>query len=39
MDSLNSGASIYQKRLYFDELFKFELGLSVIKKEKRLRRG
>lgn len=39
MDSLNSGASIYQKRLYFDELFKFELGLSVIKKGKEVEKG
>ncbi|MFZ3123006.1 MAG: ATP-dependent DNA helicase RecG [Thermodesulfovibrionales bacterium] len=38
-DSLNSGASIYQKRLYFDELFKFELGLSVIKKGKEVEKG
>ncbi|MDI6744287.1 MAG: ATP-dependent DNA helicase RecG [Thermodesulfovibrionales bacterium] len=39
IDSLNSGASIYQKRLYFDELFKFELGLSVIKKGKEVETG
>ena len=39
IDSLNSGASIYQKRLYFDELFKFELGLSVIKRGKELEKG
>ena len=39
IDSLNSGASIYQKRLYFDELFKFELGLSVIKRGKEVERG
>lgn len=39
IDSLNSGASIYQKRLYFDELFKFELGLSVIKKGKEVENG
>ncbi|MDP3259396.1 MAG: ATP-dependent DNA helicase RecG, partial [Thermodesulfovibrionales bacterium] len=38
-DSLNSGASIYQKRLYFDELFKFELGLSVIKRGKEVEKG
>ncbi|MBA3070852.1 MAG: ATP-dependent DNA helicase RecG, partial [Nitrospirae bacterium] len=39
IDSLNSGASIYQKRLYFDELFKFELGLSVIKRGKEVEKG
>ncbi len=39
IDSLNSGASIYQKRLYFDELFKFELGLSVIKRGKEIEKG
>ncbi|HBR22602.1 MAG TPA: DNA helicase RecG, partial [Nitrospiraceae bacterium] len=39
IDSLNSGASIYQKRLYFDELFKFELGLSIIKKGKEVENG
>ena len=39
IDSLNSGASIYQRRLYFDELFKFELGLSVIKRGKKVEKG
>ena len=39
IDSLNSCSSIYQKRLYFEELFKFELGLSVIKKGKEVERG
>ena len=39
IDNLNSSASIYQKRLYFDELFKFELGLSVIKKGKEVENG
>lgn len=39
IDSLNSGTSIYQKRLYFDELFKFELGLSVIKRGKEIEKG
>jgi len=39
IDSLNSCSSIYQKRLYFEELFKFELGLSIIKKGKEVERG
>ncbi|MDP2280010.1 MAG: DEAD/DEAH box helicase, partial [Nitrospirota bacterium] len=39
IDSLNSCSSIYQKRLYFEELFKFELGLSVIKKGKEVEKG
>ena len=39
IDSLNSCSSIYQKRLYFEELFKFELGLSVIKRGKEVERG
>jgi ATP-dependent DNA helicase RecG len=39
IDSLNIGASIYQKRLYFDEFFKFELGLSVIKRGKEIEKG
>ncbi|MCE5194243.1 MAG: ATP-dependent DNA helicase RecG [Nitrospiraceae bacterium] len=36
---LNRGISIYQKRFYFDELFMFELGLSVMKKGKVLEKG
>ncbi|HBG91987.1 MAG: ATP-dependent DNA helicase RecG [Nitrospirae bacterium GWF2_44_13] len=39
IDSLNSCSSIYQERLYFEELFKFELGLSIIKKGKEVERG
>lgn len=39
IDSLNSCSSIYQKRLYFEELFKFELGLSIIKKGKEVENG
>jgi len=39
IDSLNSCSSIYQKRLYFEELFKFELGLSAIKRGKEVERG
>ncbi|KAF0145531.1 MAG: ATP-dependent DNA helicase RecG [Nitrospirae bacterium] len=39
MDTLNRGISIYQKRLSFDELFMFELGLSVLKKGKDIEKG
>lgn len=39
IDILNRGVSIYQKRLSFDELFKFELGLSVLKKGKYIEKG
>ncbi|MEK6651341.1 MAG: ATP-dependent DNA helicase RecG [Nitrospirota bacterium] len=39
MDILNRGISIYQKRLSFDELFMFELGLSVLKKGKDIEKG
>ncbi len=39
IEALNRGASIYQQRLSFDELFKFELGLSVIKKGKETEKG
>ncbi|MFA5846319.1 MAG: ATP-dependent DNA helicase RecG [Thermodesulfovibrionales bacterium] len=39
MDILNRGISIYQKRLSFDELFMFELGLSALKKGKDIERG
>ena len=39
IDSLNSCSSIYQERLYFEELFKFELGLSIIKKGKEVENG
>lgn len=39
IETLNRGASIYQQRLFFDELFKFELGLSAIKKGKETEKG
>lgn len=39
MDILNRGISIYQKRLSFDELFMFELGLSALKKGKDIEKG
>ena len=39
MEILNRGISIYQKRLSFDELFMFELGLSVLKKGKDIEKG
>ncbi|MBI4685081.1 MAG: ATP-dependent DNA helicase RecG [Nitrospirae bacterium] len=38
-DILNRGASIYQQRLYFDELFMFELGLSALKKGREIENG
>jgi len=39
IDALNMGGSIYQKRLYFNELFMFELGLSILKKGKEIEKG
>ncbi len=39
IDSLNSGTSIYHRRLVFDELFFFELGLAALKKRTRLNKG
>ncbi len=39
IDVLNRGVSIYQKRLSFDELFMFELGLSALKKGKVIEKG
>ncbi|MBI4689636.1 MAG: ATP-dependent DNA helicase RecG [Nitrospirae bacterium] len=39
IDIFNRRASIYQKRLSFNELFMFELGLSVLKKGKDIERG
>lgn len=39
LDSLNSGTSIYHRRLVFDELFLFELGLAALKKRTRLNKG
>ena len=39
IDALNRGGSIYQKRLYFNELFMFELGLSILKKGKEIEKG
>ncbi len=39
IDSINRGVSIYQRRLSFDELFMFELGLSVLKKKKAVEKG
>jgi len=39
IDILNRGVSIYQKRLSFNELFMFELGLSVLKKGKNIEKG
>ena len=39
MDLLNKGISPYHKRLSFDELFMFELGLAVLKKNKKHDKG
>lgn len=39
LDLLNRGASDFHKRLSFDELFMFELGLAVIKKGGMLEKG
>jgi len=39
IEDLNNGSSIFQKRLYFEELFKFELGLSIVKKGKEVEKG
>ena len=39
IDSLNSGTSIYHRRLVFDELFLMELGLASLKKRTRLNNG
>lgn len=36
---LNSGTSIYHRRLVFDELFFFGLGLAALKRGTRLRKG
>ncbi len=38
-DALNSGTSIYQRRLVFDELFLFELGMAVIKEKSGRKKG
>ena len=39
LDALNSGTSAYHRRLSFDELFLFELGLAALKRRARLDRG
>ena len=39
LDALNSGTSTYHRRLSFDELFLFELGLAALKRRARLNRG
>ncbi len=38
-DSLNRRESIYHKRLAFDEFFTFELGLAVIRRNKKREKG
>jgi len=39
LGALNSGTSTYHRRLSFDELFLFELGLAALKRRARLDRG
>jgi ATP-dependent DNA helicase RecG len=39
IDSLNSSSSCYHKRLSFDELFLFELGLAFMKRRARRKKG
>src|SRR3990172_1008700 len=39
LDALNRGTSIYHRRLSFDELFLFELGLAALKRRARLHKG
>jgi ATP-dependent DNA helicase RecG len=39
IDILNRGIGIYQKRLSFDELLMFELGLSVLRKGRNIEKG
>ena len=39
LGALNSGTSTYHRRLSFDELFLFELGLAALKRRARLNRG
>jgi ATP-dependent DNA helicase RecG len=39
IDVLNSGTSRYHKRLSFDELFLFELGLAILKRKTRTEKG
>ncbi len=38
-DALNRGTSIYQRRLVFDELFLFELGMAVIREKSGRKKG
>jgi ATP-dependent DNA helicase RecG len=39
LDSLNRGVSIYQRRLVFDELFLFEVGMALLREKNRIKRG
>lgn len=39
IDSLNSSSSSYHKRLSFDELFLFELGIAFMKRRARKKKG
>jgi ATP-dependent DNA helicase RecG len=39
LDDLNKGITAYHKRLAFDELFKFQLGLASIKKKDAFEKG
>lgn len=39
LDELNKGTTIYHRRLIFDELFTFQIGLALIKKDGILSKG
>jgi ATP-dependent DNA helicase RecG len=39
LEALNGKASIYHERLVFDELFLFELGLAVLRRRSRQKKG
>ena len=39
LDALNMGTSVYQRRLVFDELFLFELGMAVMRKKSGRKKG
>lgn len=39
IEDLNRGESIFHKRLIFDEFFKFQVGLALIKRKETLQKG
>lgn len=39
IEELNKGTTIYHKRLIFDELFKFQVGIALMKKREILQKG